>query len=378
MGEKKDYIKLSLNVLVPIILMALLLYALPGLLKLLAPFVVGWILSLLVNPIVKVLEKRLKIVRKAGTVVVIILAIALVVLTIYGVLLFVVKEVKELTGDIPALTSSITIQYYKVMNSLHSLYSGLPRALRDPLVNFTDNLGNYITDWASGLDTGSLTKSASGLAGSLPTVLINIIVGLLATYFFIADKVEIDNWLKDHAGEDLKKLLRICKVQLVDVLGGYIKAQLKIMLVIYVILAVYLGFMKAPYFALSALGIAFLDMLPFFGTGTILGPWAIMDFITGDYKRAILLVVLYLLTQLVRQVIQPKLLGDSMGVNPFAMLFIMYLGFLRWGLIGMIVAIPIGMIIINLYRGGLFDKMIYSAKVLYHDFRDYIRINPEK
>ena len=87
----------------------------------------------------------------------------------------------------------------------------------------------------------------------------------------------------------------------------------------------------------------------------------------GDHKMAIGLLIIYAVSQLVRQLIQPKLLGDSIGLNPFATLFFMYLGY-QWGsVLGMIIAVPIAMIIINLSKAGVFDNFIYTIRLLVDD-----------
>ena len=110
--------------------------------------------------------------------------------------------------------------------------------------------------------------------------------------------------------------------------------------------------------------IAFLDFLPFFGTGTALIPWALYQIFTSDYREAIGLFILYGVTQLVRQIIQPKLVGDSVGLNPLVTLFLLYFGYKLGGLLGMILAVPIGMILINLYKAGAFDYILDDVKVL--------------
>ena len=86
---------------------------------------------------------------------------------------------------------------------------------------------------------------------------------------------------------------------------------------------------------------------------------------------AIGLIVLYGVTQLVRQVIQPKIVGDTIGMNPLATLFFMFVGYKFSGVIGMIVAVPVGMILINLYQAGVFDNQIRCLKELINDFNEF-------
>ena len=149
------------------------------------------------------------------------------------------------------------------------------------------------------------------------------------------------------------------------------------MVVVYIIVIIGLMILKVDYFLLVGFIIAFLDMLPFFGTGTVLGPWAIIKILSGDYRMAIALIILYVVTQVVRQVIQPKLVGDSIGMNPLATLIFMFIGFKLSSVIGMIIAVPIGMILINLYRAGVFDNQIWCLKELVHDFNEFRKINRE-
>ena len=370
--------KLVVNLIVPFVATLLVLLILPKLLVYFAPFVIGWLISLIANPLVKFLEKRLKIVRKTGSAIVIILVLALVILIIYGCVAGIAGQVERITQDIPAMTEGAKTDYYAIQGTLESFFARLPEKTQTKLTDITQNIGDYFLNWISGISYGDFADKASGMVSNIPSVLIGVIVGFMAAYFFIAEKVRIEKLIEDHSNPAMKKQYLALKVQFFDVLGGYFKAQFKIMAVIYVILVIGLGIIGAPYFFLSAFGIAFLDMLPFFGTGTVLIPWAIIKVLTGKYQSAVLLVVLYGVTQLVRQVIQPKLLGDSIGMDPFATLFFMYLGYKLTGVLGMILAVPIAMIIINLYKTGVFDTMIYSAKTLYQEVRDFFHIEVPK
>lgn len=376
--KTKNIVKLVVNLIVPFVATLLVLLILPKLLVYFAPFVIGWLISLIANPLVKFLEKRLKIVRKTGSAIVIILVLALVILIIYGCVAGIAGQVERITQDIPAMTEGAKTDYYAIQGTLENFFARLPEKTQTKLTDITQNIGDYFLNWISGISYGDFADKASGMVSNIPSILIGVIVGFMAAYFFIAEKVRIEKFIEDHSNPAMKKQYLALKVQFFDVLGGYFKAQFKIMAVIYVILVIGLGIIGAPYFFLSAFGIAFLDMLPFFGTGTVLIPWAIIKVLTGKYQSAVLLVVLYGVTQLVRQVIQPKLLGDSIGMDPFATLFFMYLGYKLTGVLGMILAVPIAMIIINLYKTGVFDTMIYSAKTLYQEVRDFFHIEVPK
>ncbi len=146
--------------------------------------------------------------------------------------------------------------------------------------------------------------------------------------------------------------------------GGYFLAQFKIMFVVAAILLAGFFILGIKYSFLLALLVAILDFLPLFGTGTVLIPWAVVKLLVGEYPMAVGLILLYVLTQVVRQVIQPKIVGDSMGLPPLMTLFFLYLGFKLHGISGMILAVPIGILVIDLFRYGAFDPMIESVKLL--------------
>lgn len=311
-------------------------------------------------------EKRLKIVRKHGTAIVIVLVLAVIVLLSYGVIGKLVTESMKFAKDFPTYIASLKADYTEVTENVNDLIDKLPKGIRGQVDSLTNGLGDMGAKLIKGISVP--TFGALGQAAShLPSILIAIIFGFLASYFIIADREMIYGWIGKHIPASTKEKGIRAFGEVKTVVGGYFKAQFKIMFVVYIIVTIGLFILKVPFALLAGLGIAFLDMLPFFGTGTILCPWALLKFMAGDHKMAIGLLIIYVVSQLVRQLIQPKLLGDSIGLNPFATLFFMYVGY-KWGsVLGMIVAVPIAMIIINLSKAGVFDNFIHTIRLLVDD-----------
>ena len=153
--------------------------------------------------------------------------------------------------------------------------------------------------------------------------------------------------------------------------GGYFKAQLKIELWMYVLLAVGFWILRVKYAFIIAVGVAFLDLLPFFGTGTVLLPWAVVKFLSGDYTMVIGLLIIWGVGQLARQLIQPKIVGESVGLSPIPTLFLLFIGFKAGGVVGIIIAVPVGIIVLNMYQEGVFDNTLNSLKVLYASISNF-------
>ncbi|MBO4890667.1 MAG: AI-2E family transporter, partial [Lachnospiraceae bacterium] len=118
--------------------------------------------------------------------------------------------------------------------------------------------------------------------------------------------------------------------------------------------------------------------LPFFGTGAVMWPWALYAVLGKDYKFALGMMVVWGLSQLVRQFLQPKFVGDSIGMPAIPTLILLYVGFRVGSALGLIVAVPIGMIVYNLYKAGLFSNFIYSTRMLLRDFRRMRIFTPEE
>ena len=93
-------------------------------------------------------------------------------------------------------------------------------------------------------------------------------------------------------------------------------------------------------------------------------PWGLYKFLMGDYKMAVILIVLYAVTQIVRQLLQPKLVADSVGMNPLVTLLLLYIGYRLGSVLGMILAVPIGMVLINMLQAGAFDYILDDVWIL--------------
>jgi predicted PurR-regulated permease PerM len=137
------------------------------------------------------------------------------------------------------------------------------------------------------------------------------------------------------------------------------------------ILIVGMLILDVDYAVFVGIVIAFLDMLPFLGTGTVLFPWAVLKVCVQDYRMAVGLLILYAITQVVRQIIQPKLIGDSIGLSPLPTLVFIYIGYQIGGIFGMLIAIPFGMIVIELYRKGIFDGVLKDLREIVEDINRF-------
>ena len=318
----------------------------------LMPFVIGWIISAVAAPLVNWLEKRLRIVKKLGSALIVILVLGGIVGILYLGISRLILEVASLVRDFPSIYAQLESGLSQIGDTLSGVFDRLPEVVQNGWNTVASNLDQYMGKVVSGISEPTVS-AAGNIAKRVPYYLVSFVVAIMSAYFFIVQREDVLAWLKKVAPVSVQKRMTLVSDNLKYALGGYFKAQFKIMGVVFLILAAGLGFMGIGYFVLVAFLISFLDFLPFFGTGTAMIPWAVYQFFMGDYKMTVSLVVLYVITQVVRQLLQPKMVGDSVGLNPLVTLLLLYVGYKAGGLLWMILSVPVGMVLINMCQEHL-------------------------
>lgn len=372
----KKYCKALANLTIALVVFLLIVFLAPRLLIFFSPFVAGWIIALIAGPLVRFFEEKIKLKRKAGSAFVIIVVIGLVVLVLYLLGAKLVEEIVGLINALPELWESTEEDFAEIGNKLNVIYSKLPKDVQDSITGITEQIGSYVGDLFGKISTPTIT-AVGNFAKQLPSILIGIIMTLLSSYCFVAERNMINEWFQKTMPKSLLTRYGILKRSLVKAVGGYFKAQLKIEIWMYLLLVVGFTILRVDYAFLIALGIAFLDFLPFFGTGTAMVPWAIVKILSSDYKMAIGLLIIWGVGQLARQLIQPKIVGDSVGVSPIPTLFLLFIGYKVSGVIGMIVAVPLGLIVYTMYEEGAFDTTRNSIMILVAGINHFRRLLPE-
>ena len=368
----KRYLRMILNIVIPFLGLCLVIFLGPRLLRFFMPFVVGWILALLANPLVRFLERRVKLVRRHGSMLIIIAALAIVIGLFYGAGLLVYREMGSFLADAPEIYQSVIAEIGDALQNGRKLAEYFPQNLQPPLLAFSDNLDGLFGKLVSRAAEPTV-QIAGHVAKSIPNLLVNMVIIILSSYLFLADRESIMRWLKEHLPAFVFRYIEYMKRDAKGVIGGYFLAQFRIMCVVALILAAGFLVLGVRYGVLLAFLTAILDFLPIFGTGTVLFPWAVVKLFAGEYAYATGLILLYILTQVVRQIIQPKIVGESMGLPPLMTLFLLYLGFKLRGLTGMILAVPVGLVFINFYKYGAFDSMIRNFRMLMETIQKFRR-----
>lgn len=372
----RTYIKVLMNLGIALLVLILVIFLLPKAVLFFMPFVIGWIIALIANPLVLFFEDKLKIRRKAGTAFVIIAVIALVVLAGYLIGAKVVRETVGLVNELPQMWDALEEDFRTIGKNMDILYSRFPEEVRSTIADIGEEMEGFVGDLVGKAGTPTI-EAVGNFAKNLPTILIGIIMCLLSAYFFVAEREYLSVQVKSHMPEAVVYHWNLMSRSFRRAVGGYFKAQFKIEIWMYLLLVLGFWILKVNYAFLIALGIAFLDFLPVFGTGTVLMPWAVIKVLSADYKMAIGLMIIWCGGQLARQIIQPKIVGDSIGMPPIPTIFLLFIGYKAAGVFGMIIAVPIGIIFVNMYEEGVFDTTRNSIKILLAGINNFRRLEEE-
>ncbi|MDE6615584.1 MAG: sporulation integral membrane protein YtvI [Lachnospiraceae bacterium] len=347
-----------------------IVFVLPRLASFFTPLIIAWIIAMMANPLVRFLEKRIKIMRKHGSAIVIVLVIVAISGLLYAVTAALFTQVSSMFETLPGIYKNVMDNLQQFAFSLHEKYDIIPANIKNFFSDNESKINEYIMAALNSLSTSPVSAVGSVASSIVDTFIISILT-LMIAYFFTAGNDKIKAVVKKCMPAGINDSIEIIKNTVFIAIGGYLKACFQIMIVMFIILLLFFIVMKVDYAVPVALITAILDFLPFIGTGTVLMPWAVYSIITGEYLKALALVMAYLVTMIVRRLLEPKLVGDSIGMSPFLTLISMFIGYRLTGMIGLIIGIPAGMVLKEFYEKGLFNHTIEGIKILAGRINEY-------
>lgn len=327
--------------------------------SLFSPFIFGFIFSRLINPLADRLQRRMKLPRFVSVVLVIAVVLAALagIVGVVGSKLF--DELKNLYAQWPVISDTVRRNWESFNMKWNRLYIDMPDSVRNMIDSLCRSFTGQMHEFGSNFE---VVGTAQDFAKALPNGFIWTIIFVLSLFFMVSQQEQIDRGIKRVLGDKMIARLSDFRVECKTYLGGYMKAQLILMLIIFVMIAIALSLLSAPFALVVAAATAILDALPVFGSGITLLPLSVVYFISGNIKLGIGYVMVWLAVILLRRILEPKLVSAKMGMNPLVTLVSMYVGYRWWGIIGMLIGPILLMIIISFYKIGLFDRIIKILK----------------
>lgn len=325
------------------------------------PFLAAYAVSLVANNLADALQKRFHIPRNVAAILVIILTVGVIGGILGGIIWKIAEEIKQIYDNFPSIYTNLQISWNRLSNNLADIIDQLPENIRQSIdsvyAQFMDGLANIVKDT-------KVFKTAGDIAKSLPSIIISVITFILSLYFMISDSKEISDFLKRHISKNLQLRASQLKSEVKRYLGGYIRAQGVMMGIAFVILLIGFFILRVDYALIIALAIAIFDAIPFFGSGAVLIPWAIVKFLSGELSGGVGLLIIYLSVLLMRQLVEPKIVGKNIGMHPLLTLMSMYTGYRVFSIGGLILGPLTLTLMISFYKVGLFGGIIKFGKTV--------------
>lgn len=318
----------------------LILYA-GTIVSLILPLIIALLISRKLRSLIKWLNDHLPIPMSIISLLSVIIAISIVSLILTGIGQLIILGASQLTTVLPLAIDELNTFYETVMASYHNYFNLLPPNWQNLAQNGVESLISQLGAFAATIAT-SLVNSLS----FLPNIIFFSVFTLLTTYFVTRDYEKADHILQEiYSFLESKALYHEIKKNVFMVVIGYLKAQLILMSITFLISIIGLNILKVQYAPLIALVIALIDALPMLGPAIVYMPWIIGRTIIGNFSGAIALGVLYLVATLTRQTLEPKIMSTQIGVHPILTLSSMYAGIKLFGFLGIILG-PLSTIII--------------------------------
>ncbi len=335
----------------------LLIYALGKyVIPLITPFIIAWVFALVLQPAINFMEKHTKIPKSISTIVLLLL--------LSGVLVFVgYITVKELINEFNSISDRITKFIFelradenKVTELIDKINSYVPIFdVSGILSEYWENFDENIIELSQKIVTNISSSVMPFLTGTISFVadfFIVAIIFVIAIYYIAIDFKKINQFMLYQFRGESKKYVILIKNQFFSTIWKYLKAYCIIIVITFLELLVAFSVLGVDYPYLVALVTALVDILPIIGTGTVLVPWGIVAIFSGDIFTGIGLLVTYVIVTIIRQIIEPKIVGSYIGMYPLITLIMMYAGLEAFGILGLFAFPIISIILKNLNDSG--------------------------
>ncbi len=311
------------------------------------PFVIAFIVSAILYPLIKLVSRKLKLQKHQRPVAAVITALFFCIMSVI-VGFIISKLVVAVSGFIVSLpeyfSTTVLPNLEAAYEKVRTMLAGLHIEIDTGSKTFFDSLSSSVSSLVSGI-----VPSLSFIT-SIPGMIVSVIIMIISTFFIAMDYEKITTFCLAQLPKKTADFILDLRDYTVKILFKYVRSYALILALTFGELLI--GFAIMHFITgqnnifLLALLIAVLDILPIVGTGTVLIPWALISLISGDFAKALCLIIMYAIITVIRQFIEPKIVGEQVGLHPIATLVAMIVGTKLFGGIGLL-GLPITLAIIK-------------------------------
>lgn len=327
----KEYIKCFKKNIIFIISYTVVFILIYKTFKYVAPFLIGGLIALLINPIATKLKVRFNINKGISTIILSFLAVITFLAIVILMIMTSIDSILEFIGNLPS-----NYEYFnQLVSELNiSINSYLKELKNIPNINIELLVNKYAKDMVSILDT--FLNNMISVLSSIPYIIIFILTLFMSTYFIAKDIDKIECRFYSLFTEPTKSKVKNVKKEMLKSALGYVKAYTILMGITFIITYLSFKLFKVPYALVLSIVAAILDLIPFLGIVVIYLPFIIYYFILNQKLVAIGLAIIFLMLSILREILEPKLVSVNIGISPLAALGAIFIGVQVKGVIGIV------------------------------------------
>lgn len=331
------------------ILLAIIICTYQYIVPILMPFIVGFVVATVVQFPLNRIKTKNHTQRKMASSVLCIAFYSIVISLLIWLGYVVFSEVGTFISYLPTLfTEDLYPVFVYCADRLQGILAPIDPALAQWIIEMGRDVAGSLAQFATDISAGAVKIVASG-AVSIPSVLVTIIITIVSTFFISADYRLVLDFLKSLIPESKRHyVIHILRYAETAVLV-YIKSYSILFCLTFVELWLGLSILNIPYAFAIGLGIAVFDLMPILGTGGVLLPWSVILLTMGNIPLGIGIALLYIIITAVRNSLEPRIVGDQIGMHPLATMVAMILGLKLMGIVGMML-FPITLVAVTNLR----------------------------
>ncbi len=327
---------------------ALGLFLFPFSLKLFAPFIASFLVATFFQRMVVWLEKRFNISRGISSAIIVTMTVFLITILISVVVFQLFSQAKTLISALPDAIGSFKLRF----NELADKYNGYKLSLPIEVSSVIDSFLNQLSERSKNISvslTNKALSAAKNAASALPGIFLFLTMFILGTFFFTKDYQLIINFFYEIFPRKIIQFFSRIKKIVTHAFSAYIKAQIILVAITSLIITISFWIVGIKYPLLCGIVCGLVDFLPLLGTAAVLIPFALVSLIYNDFYTFIALLIIQTLVFIIRQLAEPRIVSNQIGVHPILTLISFYIGLKYFGIFGMILSPVIVLILINLY-----------------------------
>lgn len=328
------------------------------------PFIIGFAIAFMINPIVNFLQRKVRLPRVLAVIITIIAIVTLFAGLITLLVAEIVSGANYLSNNVPKqldiliqysekfFTDTILPFYEKIAVFFNTLDTGQQNSIIQNIQSVGTSIATTLGDFIQ-----NFFQKIPAIIGWFPNAATVLIFSTLATFFISNDWYRLQGYVYKFVPNKVKESTGTIINDLKKALFGFIKAQFTLISITTVIVLVGLLILRVEYAITIALAIGLVDILPYLGSGAVFVPWIIYEAIMGEMSLAIGLGILYVVVIVQRQIMEPKVLSSSIGLDPLATLIALFVGFKLIGFLGLIAGPIVLVILKTLHKSNVFKDI---------------------